>query len=391
MLNVGVIGIGNAGGQVALLSHKKGFDVIALNSSDRDLDIVRDQIPTLVVGNSKGAGKDRAIAKQFIKTAIQEVAIDHLGPFVKGKEHVFIVSSTGGGTGSGMAPLLRDMLSNIYKNITFHLIGIVPRLTESVAAQHNTMAYAQEILRTNPSYLIYDNGKYENSAALPKINEEIVDHLCAMAGHFQSPTALGTIDEQDMSKIISTPGRIVVGGVRNYTEKENDKLPLLQALVKSIEDGAHAELQSDRRIVRQGLIFDKITERLHSKIDPSLETIVDSFGEAVDGFEHLMTAKEEQPENSTYVILSGLSFPDDRFAKILDRIKASEVTQSEQPNSRLMGSDAVKEGLASIKTVRETASTALAPSPVLAAQEEVEETPVVINDDLLSILDGYDD
>lgn len=395
MLNVGVIGIGNAGSQVAVLASEKQFDVIAINSSDRDLDLVKDKIPTLVVGNTKGAGKDRNIAKKFISSAIEEVVLKHLNTFVRGKDHVFIISSTGGGTGSGMSPLLRDMLSKVYKNTTFHLVAILPRLTESVAAQDNTVAYGRELIKTNPSYMIYDNGKYDSASvvSLPKINEEIVDHLQLIRGDYQSSTALGTIDEQDMSKIITTPGRIVVGGVQNYTEKDNDQMPLLEAVSKSIEEGSHAELQSDRRVVRQGLLFDKITDRLYAKVDSGYDQIVDRFGEAIDGFEHLMTVKEEQNGNSTYLIMSGLSFPDDRLQKILDRIQEAEFVNSTQPNSKILSSETSFEGLNAIKEARQqTASTSMLTSPLLDDVEngEDEEHMEEIPQDIMSLLDGYD-
>ena len=74
MLNIGVIGIGNCGNQVAKLAMEElACDVLALNSSKNDLSTLGDNVPTLCLGDERGAGKNRTEAKLFLKKSIMEM------------------------------------------------------------------------------------------------------------------------------------------------------------------------------------------------------------------------------------------------------------------------------------------------------------------------------
>ena len=54
MLEVGLIGIGNAGNQVASLAKEKlGIDVYAINSSEKDFETVPNGIPKKLIGDKK--------------------------------------------------------------------------------------------------------------------------------------------------------------------------------------------------------------------------------------------------------------------------------------------------------------------------------------------------
>ena len=67
MLSVSCIGIGNAGNQIAELAKvTKDIPGIAINSSQKDLTNVT-HIKRIVVGDQKGAGKNRSDARKFIK------------------------------------------------------------------------------------------------------------------------------------------------------------------------------------------------------------------------------------------------------------------------------------------------------------------------------------
>ena len=67
MIEVGVIGIGNCGNQVAKLAKEElSCDVLALNSSKNDLETIPETIPSILVGDERGAGKNRSEAKAVI-------------------------------------------------------------------------------------------------------------------------------------------------------------------------------------------------------------------------------------------------------------------------------------------------------------------------------------
>ena len=77
MLNVGVIGIGNCGNQIATLAKKEcDCDVYAINTSENDLATLPEGIPRLLVGDAQGTGKNRDAAKAFLKKSIMNIISD---------------------------------------------------------------------------------------------------------------------------------------------------------------------------------------------------------------------------------------------------------------------------------------------------------------------------
>ena len=187
MLDVGLIGIGNAGNQVASLAKEKlGIDVYAINSSEKDFETVPNGIPKKLIGDKKGAGKNRLEAKSFLKSKIMELISDEdFQGFMKSKEVVYVCSSTGGGTGSGMAPILSSIISQSFKNEDGSdkiviLIGILPTLLEAYSTQVNTLEYLTEVYKTldDPTYMLYDNEKLSKKSTcdmMKEINLSIVN------------------------------------------------------------------------------------------------------------------------------------------------------------------------------------------------------------------------
>lgn len=342
-----VLGVGNAGSQVALLAHEVGFNAAAINTSELDLSLVAGSIPTMLVGNAKGAGKDRDIAKSFLQKEIKQVVVNELPKIINGSDHVYIVSSTGGGSGSGMAPILYAGLKKVYPSINFILVNIFPRMSESLAAHDNTIKNSKDLmLSDNPTYMIYDNGQVDlpGNEALPEVNEQIVHDFCVLRGDFKDATPLGTLDEQDMTKIISTPGRIVIGTVNNYTEKKHKETSLLSAITDNIISSSQALLQPDHHVIRMGVLFNKISPHLSSRIDESYKELTDRFGTPTEIFEHTLI-EEGSVENTTSVIMSGLSFPDNRLQMSLEKVVEANKKREQIKSSSLLSQLDDYEGL----------------------------------------------
>jgi cell division GTPase FtsZ len=326
MLKIAILGIGNAGNQVADLGKSLyNIEGLAINSSEKDISTIT-SVEGIVIGDEKGAGKDRNIAKTFIQTHVKELLEQEaFTNVIKPNEVIFIVSSTGGGTGSGMAPVLRDLLSRVYPNKQFILVGILPPLKESIAAQQNTIDYLKEMRKTNPVYALYDNNKFDVISTpymMSTVNREIIEDIIAIRGDYQHTTPFNSIDEKDMTKIIETRGRLVVSRVTGMNEKSIDEKSIEQRLIDTLRNSAHAELERDYIVKRLGLITN-LNEKVYGTLDSNLAAFKDYVGEPIEGFEHVYINKEKE-ENRTIAIMSGLSVPDDRIEKILQRIE--EVT-----------------------------------------------------------------
>lgn len=338
MIKIGVLGIGNAGGQVASLAASEGFDVLALNSSEKDLKTIDKNVPALVVGDEKGAGKDRATAKHFIREIVKEfIQTPEVVNLTTDKDVVVIVSSTGGGTGSGMAPVLQNILSKSFPNIHFIISPILPMIEESLAEQQNSAEYLTEMLKTNPTYMVYDNnskaGTSTKADVMLKINHKIVRDLKVMRGDYQSLTPYASIDEKDMMRMLTTPGRLIIEHVEGFKEMDVDEEPITDRIIEGIKNTGSAVLESDRSILRMGLIYN-LNNKLYKTFNQ--DAIKDFLGTPVEGFEHILL--DDEITNSVSLIGSGLSFPDDRIEKIANRIEELKQAISQTKGSKILGS-----------------------------------------------------
>lgn len=323
MLKVAIVGIGNAGNQVAELAKKtKGIEGIAINSSEKDISTVS-AVKAIVIGDEKGAGKDRNIAKEFIqKSARKLLSEPEFTDVIVNNEVIFVVSSTGGGTGSGMAPVLTDVLTRVYPTKRFILVGILPPIKESIAAQQNTIEYLKEMRNFNPTYMLYDNNTRADlptSEMMLAINRQIIEDICVIRGDYQHATPYNSIDEKDMLKIVETEGRLVIASVHNLKEKDIDEKSIEDRLIENLRTNTHTELERDQIIKRLGLIVN-LNDKLLKSLDTNLPKLKEIIGEPVEGFEHIYVNNDDSQENLVLTLLSGLSVPDDRIEKIIQRI-----------------------------------------------------------------------
>lgn len=326
MLDVSVVGIGNAGSQVAALAADKlKIPVLAINSSEKDLQTIPETIPHFLIGDEKGAGKERQAAKVFLKDSIMDILSSDTAKDVFNKEVVFVVSSTGGGTGSGTALVLADVVREVYRDTKVILIGILPTLKEALSTQVNTIEYMKELYETlvDATYMIYDNeklAKLPSTVMMQKINQSIVDDVDVLRGTYQHPTRYASIDEKDAGNIISTPGRIVIASLRNLKEKDIDEVTLEDLLIEQFKINTHCEIQRDKIVKRTGVIS-LLSERLNERFDTNLVEVQKFIGTPVESFEHTVINADRQLENCVFLVAAGLTQINDRIRKINDRIE----------------------------------------------------------------------
>lgn len=342
MLNIAVLGIGNAGGQVANIACARGFNTFCINSSEKDLDIIDENISVFLLGNSEGAGKDRRVAKSFVKQYYKDLLkTEDFMDFINNIDVVFIVSSTGGGTGSGMSVILADILSKVYVNKIFINIGILPTLTDSIGAQRNTLEYLKEIKNLDKGYMLYDNNKYKHltpDAYMSNINNEIVDALCYLRGDYSYKTKYGMIDDADMFKLLTVPGMINISYYENFMEKDMDDKVMLDTFIpKIMKTNGTCQIDKDRIIKRMGVIVN-LSEDLSRYYSSGMEDFKSNVGEPLEVFEHYYLKEDESIPNRLGVILSGLSIPDDRIQIVVQRIKEVEDALNKRKETSILDS-----------------------------------------------------
>lgn len=343
MLRACIIGVGNCGNQIATLANaEKGIPGVAINSSQKDLVNVKG-IPTLLIGDEKGAGKDRKNAKEFVKGAIKEVLnTDQFNAMIGEQDVVFIISSIGGGTGSGTVPMLTDILSRKYSDKAFVIVEVYPPIKESIGSQQNSMEFLNEVKNflPNVTYMCYDNNKYADlptSEMMKRVNEEIVEHIDILMCQYNYPTPYNSIDEKDMMKFLTTPGRLAVYDLQDFKEKDLDEKTIgecVNSIIKS--SSCNVELERDKIVKRFGVIAN-ISEKINKDHYPTAtDDIISLVGEPVESFEHIYINADEDDSNRFVVIFAGLSIPDDRIIKMKQRIETGLDELGKQKKSSVL-------------------------------------------------------
>ena len=342
MIRLGLIGIGNCGNQVVSLAKEtKDIPGIAINTSDKDLENVKN-LTVFKIGSSKGAGKSRDKAKAYVKQMMKQLlSQEKFKSHIDENDVVAVVASTGGGTGSGISVMLTHLLSTMYVDKRFILVHVLPSLKESLAAQQNTIEYLKEMNNFNATYMSYDNGCKDglpSNIMMKQMNEEIVEDLSVIRGDYLLSTPFTSIDEEDLTKILEVPGRLVVHRVYDIKEKDIDKVGIEDMLIQKLSDTTYStELHNDNRVMKMGVILN-VTEKLSNKIDTNFTEFKNQIGNPIEGFEHVAIIEPSMNlKNRAIVISSGLSLPEDRIEKINERIQEilDEIEKQKQVNSIL--------------------------------------------------------
>lgn len=337
MLNVGVIGLGNTGNQIAALAAEElKIPAMAINSSEKDLETIANKIPKILIsdteGSSKGAGKNRALAKTYLKDSILSIiSKEDVQKFISELNVLFLVSSTGGGTGSGTALLMANILSSMFVDTHVIVVGILPVMSEALSAHVNSLEYLNELYSNleNQTYMLYDNDSLYNIPSykmMDTINREVVKDIDVLRCTFNYTTKYDSIDEQDMKRLISFPGRIMVTRLEDLKERDLDKSSIEDLLISKIKNTNHVELQRDRKVTATGIIVN-LSEQVFSDFDNHIPAVREFIGDPDHDFNHLAINDDRKMPNNVFLIMSGMSQVNDRIQKISDRIEEIEQKQ----------------------------------------------------------------
>jgi len=345
---IAIIGVGNCGSQVAQLAQSKYpdlFDCIYINTSDSDLAMVtvEDQLKFKIGKKDEveGSGKNRTKMKEYLMADINNILTDqNLQQTIVDKKYTFIVSSAAGGTGSGAAPVLMEILRQMFPDTNFILVSVLPQISSSLMEQGNTLEFLNElydVLGESTTYMIYDN---ESTADLPPtkalevVNENIVEDLRVLSGVDNYPTPYESIDEADMESIITTPGRLLVVRLnKRLTEKSMEDNNLDEMIIKAIKQSAHAETDRNKKVVRWGVIT-YFTDAVNKLYTTEFDKLTEFIGTPIERFNHNAINKNNENLNFFYMIASGLSPINDRVVKVTERIEELKNALASDDSSR---------------------------------------------------------
>ena len=349
MLKVGLIGCGNAGNQVLQEALKTYPDMklVAINSSENDLSTLPDSITKITIGDGKGCGKNRMEAKNSLASQVLELVRNkEFIEFMSDLELAFVISSTGGGTGSGMSLVFTNVIAKTFPSTYTIPVGILPTINEAESTQVNTLEYLTELYKSldnKTTYMLYDNEKLKElppNKMLPEVNRRIVEDINVLRCFYNKSTQFDSIDEKDALTVIRTPKRLMVASVYDVKEKDLDEMSLEERLMDSIKRGIHAEIQGDKIVNRTGIILN-ISESVLNTFSIQLPLIRSFLGDPIEEFKHIYVNEDKKLPNNAFLIISGLSPINDRIAKINDRITEIQEAQKRQEDDDELDDDLI--------------------------------------------------
>lgn len=240
MNDVAIVGIGGAGTNIAFCFEKMGYNVIHINSSTQDESAISGAKIIRHLKGFNGCAGNRALAEKALAENM-----DVVDEIINMKESIiYLVFSSSGGTGSGVAPALAEMLVE-ETDKTICCIVVLPDKTEDFDFHVNSYKCCQELLNIEGlgSVMFLDN----NSGRKQTINNICGTMLNAFLTN-NSVSELGNVDEQEKRTMIATHGSFVLSVLG--AEKANDGKVVEMLTTNNI----FAPLQKDKKCEYIGII-----------------------------------------------------------------------------------------------------------------------------------------
>ena len=338
ILKIGVIGCGNFGGAICNAAVKEGFECIAINASKRDLLNIDEKVSPFLVGDGKGTGKSREVAKEFLLDNMSIFKNDLFDQFVSSHDVICVAFSLGGGYGSGSEPTTVDILSQIYEGKCFKILTTFPSIAETYEAQNHTEQAMQEILELGVQYVIYDNDNFKDLEANEmnkKIISKAIEDLKNMRGDWVLETTTGGVDERDLMTVNSAPGRTVCCVIDNFEESMIEDDSIVATIKKQLANSANAAIVDDKNIQASAVIYNLKGDlkKYGAAIASELQT---TFGAHLGDFRNEVVDNEDH-EPFVACILSGLTEPTTRIDKVISRRMSieKEITERQAASTKL--------------------------------------------------------
>ncbi|WP_040205283.1 FtsZ/tubulin family protein [Neobacillus jeddahensis] len=323
MKSIGILGVGQAGGNLAEIAASMGFQTALINTNQRDGTANTKVEKKFFVPGYNGAGQDRSIGLKAVNDHYREL-IDFVKRSFKNTKLLLVAFSTDGGTGSGMSPLLMDLLLDQMPGVHIGAIAIVPDRNVLAGNRINAAACIEEVSKIEAlsSVFLVDNDQ------LRKFNPQSSKHQIYLASNHQAIEAIkcvlqitkkssfyGNFDETDLMNILSTRGVTIISSTTITDAKTTSDVSskIQQSWLNSI----FCPVESTG-VIRAGLIYEG-PEKMAKLIN--VPAIFERVGEPLELFEGTYIS-ESDPTITT--VLAGLAFPTRRLQVLEDFLEKNK-------------------------------------------------------------------
>lgn len=301
----GCVGLGSMGSNEVAILLAKGYPVMAANTAKADLDSLN--IPEdckYHILNGYGSSKDRRKVKQLLAENDCEnfdLLINEIKERFRKCKVIFLMASSGGGSGSGMLPAISQRLIDETDKIIC-IVTCIPDDNASLKEFMNCYEFFQEIesIENRSALFVIDNNKNRNKFTL---NEQFACYLDAFL-NAETNSILGVVDRAEIENVLSQKGMCIIN-------KYNSETATTQTVIEKIRENIYAPLENDGVVSNIALI--------HSNNKVRLNEIVDNVGQALATFEGFGA-------EATVLAISGTSLPYTKLAEIKQKIDDNKDT-----------------------------------------------------------------
>jgi len=347
-LNIGIIGVGGAGNKIADTFAEVGYDVMAINLTDRDFahlkNIPNDTDSRIeLITTAGGAGKRPDVGAQAIEeySSMLTKKIQHK---FNNKEFIYVCFGLGGGTGTLGGAKVAELAASI--GVPTGAIVTLPRTNEGTDEKVNCLRGLQEIAnkKTLKSIVVIDNQRVaerlkdvKNSDFWYQANREIVG-LFDSFNRYSAEAADTTFDAQDYKNVLMTPGFLSLGDCNVETAKINGAAETeLAEAIKSIDRGFFATGFDHKTTIRAASIIIKPSKELFDQSHSFEEALYNHLKTEI-GAGGLNRGIYENKGLGNYVIVktmfAGMRLPDARVKELVTETKAEALEMAAKVNQR---------------------------------------------------------
>ncbi|MGL5962765.1 MAG: hypothetical protein ACRCZ0_12555 [Cetobacterium sp.] len=303
-MNYGVIGLGQAGSTVSDLWALTNKNVACINTSKNDSELIKNVKNKYVVldGKNGGMAKQRDYILDVIKED-QAGIIEFLTNFISSNkiDKIIFISSTAGGTGSGLISQLNRIFCN---RIKIRNIIITPDFTECRNSFENTINTIMELQQYEVSVRIISNQNYSKDSNVVKkyndINKYIVDTEQKIFDSGENKSFAENIDNAEVEKLMFSSG---FSPVYRVIDDKND---LNNKMFEKIKNSLDVKISEDKAICSMGLIAYSTIDNFSRINEKDLE---EKIGIPKSRFRAVINPKNGE-KNEFILVLAGCSMPD---------------------------------------------------------------------------------